>query len=87
MLRAVWRGFGLRAMTAVDRPVLESELHHHHMLKMQQPETAKSVHVYLNGDKHYPGRKFVINRRHISDFNGFLNEVKLSNFLFMRSLQ
>ncbi|XP_078494356.1 uncharacterized protein LOC100181386 isoform X3 [Ciona intestinalis] len=47
----------------------------HHLVTMHQPETAKNVHVYLNGDRFFPGRKFVVNRRHISDFNGFLNQV------------
>uniref|UniRef100_F6VYL7 Doublecortin domain-containing protein n=1 Tax=Ciona intestinalis TaxID=7719 RepID=F6VYL7_CIOIN len=46
-----------------------------HLVTMHQPETAKNVHVYLNGDRFFPGRKFVVNRRHISDFDGFLNQV------------
>nr|XP_039253834.1 doublecortin domain-containing protein 2-like isoform X1 [Styela clava]XP_039253835.1 doublecortin domain-containing protein 2-like isoform X1 [Styela clava] len=44
---------------------------------MQQPEIAKSIVVYKNGDGHFPGRKFVVNRRHISDFDGFMNLVTL----------
>ena len=59
-------------MITVEQGVAE---HPHHVTNMQQPETAKNIHVYLNGDKFYPGRKFVVNRRHIADFDGFLNQV------------
>jgi len=38
-------------------------------------EPAKNVFVYLNGNRYYPGRKFVVNRRYLHDFNGFLTEV------------
>ncbi len=41
----------------------------------QQREPAKSVFVYLNGDRFYPGRKFVVNRRQLGNFDGFLTEV------------
>ena len=40
-------------------------------------EPAKNVFVYLNGNRYYPGRKFVVNRRYLHDFNGFLTEVIL----------
>nr|CAB3236323.1 probable serine/threonine-protein kinase kinX [Phallusia mammillata] len=50
---------------------------HNTLVPMQQPETAKNVRVYLNGDRFFPGRKFVVNRRHISDFNGFLTQVTM----------
>ena len=41
----------------------------------KQIETAKNVYVYLNGDRHFPGRKFVVNKKHIGNFDGFLNQV------------
>ena len=63
-------------MTAVEHGIVDTE-HPHYVTSMQQPETAKNVHVYLNGDKFYPGRKFVINRRHVADFDGFLNQVSV----------
>ena len=61
-------------MTTMEGP---SDVMHqaYDFMKMNQPETAKNVHVYLNGDRYYPGRKFVVNRRYIPDFTGFLNQV------------
>ena len=44
-------------------------------MKMNQPEAAKNIYVYLNGDQYFPCRKIVVNRRHVPDFDGFLNEV------------
>lgn len=41
----------------------------------KQIEAAKNVYVYLNGDRHFVGRKFVVNRKHIGNFDGFLNQV------------
>jgi len=38
-------------------------------------EPAKNVVVYLNGDRFYPGRKFIVSKRQLHDFDGFLNEV------------
>ena len=38
-------------------------------------EPAKNVVVYLNGDRFYPGRKFIVSRKQLHDFDGFLNEV------------
>ena len=69
-------------MTAVQHTIAEGE-HPHHVIVMQQPETAKNIHVYLNGDKFYPGRKFVLNRRHIADFDGFLNQVTSSSCYYV----
>lgn len=44
---------------------------------MQQPETAKNVTVYLNGDKYNPGKRLVVNRKHVQNFDGFLTMVSL----------
>jgi len=41
----------------------------------KQVEAAKNVYVYLNGDRHFVGRKFVVNKKHIGNFDGFLNQV------------
>jgi len=71
-------------MTAVEHGIAEAE-HSHYVTNMQQPETAKNIHVYLNGDKFYPGRKFVVNRRHIADFDGFLNQA--SDFISLGNVQ
>jgi len=38
-------------------------------------EPAKNVVVYLNGDRFYPGRKFIVSKKQLHDFDGFLNEV------------
>ncbi|XP_070534242.1 doublecortin domain-containing protein 2-like [Ptychodera flava] len=39
------------------------------------PVTAKSVHIYRNGDGFYAGRKFVVNQKQIRNFDSFLNQV------------
>lgn len=44
-------------------------------LNMHKPETAKNVTVYLNGDKYNPGKRLVVNRKHVQNFDGFLNMV------------
>ncbi|KAM6973045.1 uncharacterized protein dcdc2c [Aplochiton taeniatus] len=41
---------------------------------LPQPPT-KTVVVYRNGDAFFPGRKFVINQRHMSNFDSFLSSV------------
>jgi len=38
-------------------------------------EPARNVVVYLNGDRFYPGRKFIVSKKQLHDFDGFLNEV------------
>lgn len=48
-----------------------------HASTMHHPETAKNVHVYLNGDQYNPGRKFVINPRYVGHFDAFLNMVTM----------
>ena len=60
-------------MTTFDHSIQSQA--HYNFIKMNQPEAAKNIHVYLNGDKYFPGRKVVVNRRYVSDFNGFLNQV------------
>lgn len=43
--------------------------------RLMNPDKGKNVRVYLNGDEYFAGRKFVVNRRNISNFTGFLDEV------------
>ena len=45
-------------------------------IKLNKPETAKNIFVYLNGDNYFAGRKIVVNRRYVPDFTGFLDEVR-----------
>ncbi|XP_069053452.1 doublecortin domain-containing protein 2C isoform X2 [Lepisosteus oculatus] len=40
-----------------------------------QPPPTKTVVMYRNGDAFFPGRKFVINQRHMSTFDTFLGSV------------
>ncbi|XP_076811249.1 uncharacterized protein LOC143456004 isoform X1 [Clavelina lepadiformis] len=63
-------------MTTVEH-LGNPEAQHHNLIKMQQPETAKNIHVFVNGDRYFAGRKFVLNRKHIPDFNGFLHQVTM----------
>ncbi|XP_062326348.1 doublecortin domain-containing protein 2C isoform X2 [Osmerus eperlanus] len=41
---------------------------------LSQPPT-KTIVVYRNGDAFFPGRKFVVNQRHVSTFGSFLSSV------------
>ncbi|CAH1774299.1 unnamed protein product [Owenia fusiformis] len=41
------------------------------------PETAKTVNIYRNGDTHYTGKKFVVNKKQLKTFDAFLNNVTI----------
>jgi len=43
----------------------------------KMPATAKNVTLYKNGDEHFSGRRFVINRRQLNTMDSFLEHVTL----------
>ena len=45
--------------------------------KMEAPESAKTITVFVNGDSNYSGKKFVVNRKRTPTFDTLLGDVSL----------
>ena len=43
--------------------------------KMEAPESAKTITVFVNGDSNYSGKKFVVNRKRTPTFDTLLGDV------------
>ena len=50
--------------------------------KMEAPESAKTITVYVNGDQNFGGKKFIVNRRRTPTFDTLLGDVSRQNFDF-----
>ena len=45
--------------------------------KMEAPESAKTITVYVNGDQNFGGKKFIVNRRRTPTFDTLLGDVSI----------